>query len=156
MTAATIIGFTGTRAGPTPQSHAAFIATVMRLQPRRFLHGACRGWDAEAAKIVSHLFPTCDIIAFPGISANAWPGELNPDRDQDSINLSHHVMPEVSHFARNREIVRLCTVLVACPPTLDLAAKGGTIYTLNYARKCGKPTVTIAPDGVTYDSLTPH
>jgi hypothetical protein len=55
-----------------------------------------------------------------------------------------------SHFARNRDIVNECDVLIGTPPyqaIITKETKGGTAYTVNYAAKQGKPALVVYPDG---------
>jgi hypothetical protein len=140
------IGFTGTRQPSTPESEAAFVEAIQTLQPTVFRHGACKGWDALAVRIVRKLFPTCRIIAYPGKSANATSDE-RPDRDAESIALSDEVKTEANHFQRNRNIVSDCEKLIGCPATSEWQSQGGTWMTLTYAKKHGKFECFIDPKG---------
>jgi len=49
-------------------------------------------------------------------------------------------------FIRNRQIVQDSAFLCAC---YDGRQKGGTCYTVNYARKMGKPVILMPPTPVT-------
>lgn len=140
------IGFTGTRQPSTPESEASFTATIQSLKPTTFRHGACKGWDALAVRIVRKLFPDCRIIAYPGKSANTVSDE-RPDRDEESIALSDEVRPEANHFQRNRNIVNDCEKLIGCPAQSTWQSKGGTWMTLTYAKKNGKFECFIDPQG---------
>ena len=141
------IGFTGSRNGPTELSMATFNRIINRLKPDVFRHGACRGWDAAAVKVIHELFPKCEIIAYPGRGAQDGISRL--DRDRESIDLSNIVKPEKSHLARNRDIVRDSCKIIGCPPTMDHQNHGGTWFTIDYANKNGKLGVIIGPDGTT-------
>ena len=51
---------------------------------------------------------------------------------------------EDTHFSRNRKIVNMCNVLIACPYNED--NKGGTWYTINYADKQKKNLIIVHRD----------
>lgn len=134
---ANIVGFTGTRHGMTDVQ-----ATVLEgfLRPMaEFHHGSCKGADVEAARIVRRTFAhPVRIIAHPG-----------PDDDQcrDESGVDDETLPGLTHFARNRDIVDQCDELIACPREPTEQPKGGTWYTIRYARKRGVKVTVIWPDG---------
>jgi hypothetical protein len=135
---ATCVGFTGTRRGMTDVQMCMFEGMLTRT-PAEFHHGSCRGADVEAARIVrrTFLYPV-RIVCHPG-----------PDGDpcqEDSGVDSERLAPK-THFARNRDIVNACDKLIACPGEMQEQARGGTWYTINYARKVGKPVTIIWPNG---------
>jgi hypothetical protein len=130
-----IIGFTGTRHGMTPAQLLAFEAVILSLAAKAFHHGDCVGADAEAAacafghgiRVIVH--PPADVThrAFT--------------RGFDEIHCP------LTHFARNREIVKACERLIACPFELEHQPRGGTWYTVDYARKQRKPVTIVWRDG---------
>jgi hypothetical protein len=149
----TSIGFTGTRHSLTSaqQEQVRRILTtpvdwvIPRIERPIFHHGACKGADSFAAIEAYSLY--YDVIAHPGKSArggeNEWLCPL-------AIEHSTEVRPEKTHFARNRDIVNECDVLIACPQysePITYDTPGGTAYTVCYARKVGKPVWIIRPDG---------
>jgi len=136
------LGFTGTRNGMTDAQKMAFEELVVRLTPWTFRHGSCRGADVEAARIVDNALHDVAIVAHPG-----------PDGDPNraSSGVDTETLPGKTHFARNRDIVNLTDALAACPPCRPLPERGGTSYTVGYARKKGKPVYIIWPDGTVED-----
>ena len=52
-----------------------------------------------------------------------------------------------SYFARNRDIVEECDVLIGCP-SQTRHMYGGTWYTIDHARQVGRRVILITPDGV--------
>jgi hypothetical protein len=143
------IGFTGSRNGMTlAQGH-----TLRRLVSgaTEFHHGACIGADEDAVEGVTE-WTTARIIAHPGASA------LGGDNDflsQRAIDMSGEVRTTKTHFARNRNIVDSSDVLIATPnysTPITTETKGGTAYTVTYARKRGCRNIVILPSGETVDS----
>lgn len=143
------IGFTGTREKLTRAQAEALETTLTPkeygLHRPIFHHGACKGADSYAATIAWGL--NYDVIAHPGKSAHGGDNEwLCP------IALEHstEVRETKTHFARNRDIVNETDVLVACPQYMEpitSATKGGTAYTVNFARMQKRPIVIVRPDG---------
>lgn len=131
-----ILGFTGTRSGMTDPQKAAFRKLVEKLQPREFRHGDCVGADEESHDIVREIVPECRIIIHPPIDtkARAW-------RTGDAI------LTPLTHFARNREIVRASMVMAGASLTAFRTERGGTWYTLDFAVKVGRPIHVLWPDG---------
>jgi hypothetical protein len=143
------IGFTGTRNQLTEAQSASLerLLTPAEYGPNRpiFHHGACKGADSFAATVAFGL--NYDVIAHPGKSAHGGDNEwLCP------IALEHstEVRETKTHFARNRDIVDETDMLIACPQYMDPiteGTKGGTAYTIQYARKKGRPVVIVRPNG---------
>lgn len=142
-----LIGFTGSRNGPTAASEASFRQVITRANPYRFDHGACKGWDVAAVRIVRELFPDCFIVAHPGKSARDPTDAPVPDLDKESLELSDAVYPVKDYFQRNREIVDICEELIGCPPTAHRLERGGTWYTLSHAAKMERVFTIVCPDG---------
>lgn len=143
-----IVGFTGTRNGLTEPQRDALLDEINQLKPRFWLHGACVGADAEAVTLVvkwSFSNHPVRIFALPGKSANG--PEEHSLQDERALYESHVVRETKTHFARNRDIVNECNVLVACPGTMEELDHGGTWYTIRCARKLNKRVVIIWPDG---------
>ena len=141
------IGFTGTRHGLTDSQRAALgtlIVFDIESKPVQFHHGACKGADAEAAALVRHIDPDSFIVAHPGKSAA---GDDNEWLDDDSLEASDEVRDASTHFARNRDIVDETEMLIGCPGVGTWQSRGGTFYTMDYARKKNKPVKVIWPDG---------
>lgn len=136
-----VIGFTGTRHGMTKLQMAAFLATIRDLQPSEFHHGDCIGADDEAALSVAYL----DVGQMAPITI-----VCHPPLDESHRAFNKHAfrtLPPKTHFARNRDIVDAADMLIACPCDMTPQPRGGTWYTVGYARKKGKRVVIIWPDG---------
>ena len=138
------VGFTGTRKGMTfvqKRELAQVLDNYIRTSSNpKFLHGKCIGADEQAATIAKNKqFIT---VAYPS------------DRtEQTSVFVSTIEMPLLKHpLERNKDIVRDCDILIACPnqseePTARRA--GGTWWTIRWARAHYKDKLRIIlwPDG---------
>ena len=138
------VGFTGTRSGLTfPQKRelAYLLDVYMRNASNpKFLHGRCIGADEQAATIAkSKQYIT---VAYPSDRA-----------EQTSSFVSDIEMPLKKHpLERNKDIVKDCDTLIACPYThLEPRAKraGGTWWTIRWCREKypNKKLVIIWPNG---------
>lgn len=133
------LGFTGTRKGMTDAQRSAFGQWLYGRTIAAFHHGSCQGADVQAARVVHEESRTCPvIICHPG-----------PDGDPHKAcsGVDSEIRPPKTHFARNRDIVDETDCLVAAPCDMTEQPRGGTWYTVNYARKQGKSVAIIWPDG---------
>ena len=115
------VGVTGTQSGMNPEQKEKFTQflsqrKLMEKDPVEIIHGEAKGVDTEAAIIASDL----------GLRV------LTPET-------------QTGHFARNREIVDRCDVLVVIPWQDEWQSEGGTWYTHDYAEKKGVDIVTLWP-----------
>ena len=115
------VGVTGTQSGMNPEQKEKFTQFLsqrkrMEKDQVEIIHGEAKGVDTEAAIIASDL----------GLRV------LTPET-------------QTGHFARNREIVDRCDVLVVIPWQDEWQSEGGTWYTHDYAEKKGVDIVTIWP-----------
>ena len=115
------VGVTGTQSGMNPEQKEKFTQFLsqrkrMEKDPVEIIHGEAKGVDTEAAIIASDL----------GLKV------LTPET-------------QTGHFARNREIVDRCDVLVVIPWQDEWQSEGGTWYTHDYAEKKGVDIVTLWP-----------
>jgi hypothetical protein len=134
------VGFTGTRAGCTPEQLAALRKVLEELVPFELHHGDCIGADAEAHQIALDLHQR--IVIHPGIYA----------KDGSSPTRAHckganFVLAPMTMFARNREIVDDTEVLVGTPRLMTEEELGGTWHTINHARKKSEPRYIVWPNG---------
>lgn len=133
------IGMTGTRFGMTDKQKLA-VRNLLRIfaDIEEFHHGSCMGSDVEAARSVRRIFPKCFIVAHPG-----------PDGDnrRDESGVDDEIREPLTHFARNRNIVRASQRLIATPLKMDEMSHGGTWYTIKYARSFSVPVAVVWPDG---------
>ena len=122
-----VIGFTGTRNGMSAAQRRQFgdvIAWLIRacearLEPISFHHGAAPGADTEAAEIAAAA-PYVQIIKVVPHPAGRDP------------------------LARNRDIARLCSLLIAAPDRDQEEQRSGTWATIRYARAEGRPVVMLS------------
>lgn len=139
------IGFTGTRRGMTEHQMAAFSQLMSEVfQLSSFHHGDCVGADDEAANIMS------EIRSYSDMDTRNWKIVCHPPVDEShrAFNTHHdEAMGPRTHFARNREIVDACDMLVVVPMDTERQDRGGTWYTHDYAVKKNKKVVIIWPDG---------
>lgn len=138
------VGFTGTRIGMTAQQsrqvarvldHIKFSRSVQDdgdLEEIRGHHGCCEGADLEFGDLCRE---------------RGFPVEAHPGPDGVPLYVPFDVVhPPKGHLARNRDIAVL-DVVVATPPTATPQPRGGTWYTIRYAREVGTPTLVVRPDG---------
>lgn len=132
------IGFTGTRNGMTRDQNDTVMSILIHLG-RPFIghHGDCEGADENFHNIVKCL--QMPIVIHPPVKQDHRAGCLG----------ASEIREPKSHFARNRDIVNETDLLIGvsvAPYRLD---KGGTWYTIDYARRIGKKTIVVWPDGTT-------
>jgi hypothetical protein len=129
-----ILGFTGTQQGMTLYQRTAFRAFVKMYEPDEFHHGDCIGADADAHKIVRKVCPDCRIVIHP---------PKNPNKrahcDYDAI------LPEKEYLDRNKDIVKVCSTLVATPYEREEQLRSGTWSTVRYARKVNREIALLLP-----------
>ena len=140
------VGVTGTRKGMRQAQITAFFKFVQDNEIEEFHHGDCVGVDDEAANIVfaekTQSGIACHIHRRPGPDDG-----LHRASNQLHIASGGRDYPEKTHFARNRDIVNACDLLVVIPLDDSRQPHGGTWYTYDYAVKRGKQVVVIWPDG---------
>jgi hypothetical protein len=129
------IGVTGTRSGMTPAQKDQ-VEYWLDIEPDgiELHHGDCVGVDAEVVDIARD--EDYEIICHP------------PVKDDLRAFCPYNESREAkSYFARNRDIVDECDVLLVVPFQDSWQSSGGTWYTHDYAIKVGKPLVIFYPDG---------
>jgi hypothetical protein len=132
------LGFTGTRDQLTSAQFGQLNEIILKLDPEIVRHGSCRGADATFHTIASNL--ARNIIVHPPIEQ----GKLFAKCEGPHVIA---VMEPTTYFARNRDIVDTSEALIACPREMTEQDRGGTWYTVKYARKKGKMIFIIWPDG---------
>ena len=139
-----IWGETGTRLGGTPRQIASVGWLWARFGIKRLHDGDCIGADEQLWHL-GQAFRIDISIHPPTIEKNrAWCG---------TYDLKTTVLPEKPYFARDRDIVDDCEVMVGVPRQMSepreswRRGNGGTWYTINYARKQDKPLAIVWPNG---------
>lgn len=123
----------------TPDQHAKFCRLVKALRPTEFHHGDCVGADAEASDAIRQLMPECKHFVHPS-NLGKWRAFKEAD----------FVYTQRGPLLRNQDIVELSDFMIACPKGYKEQKQGsGTWFTIRYARKAGKRTNIIFPDGYT-------
>lgn len=136
------VGFTGTRRGMTEAQRLTVRALLGLLGVTEAHHGDCVGADADFAAVCAALEPRPRIIAHPGESAAGGENHLRANSPHND-----EVLSVKTHFARNRDIVTVCDVLIATPADPVPQTRGGTWYTIDYAGKKGRRRFIVWPDG---------
>ena len=133
------LGITGTRSGMTPQQNVTLSQLLQQLDGAQLHHGDCVGVDAEVALLAQSL--GYELVCHPPIKPElrAW---VQSDQQREPI----------SYFARNRNIVMECDLLLVVPYQSEHQTQGGTWYTHDYALKKGRDVIVIWPDG----NMTSH
>ncbi len=126
------LGFTGTRHGMTAEQ----IGTVaeMTVDYDEVHHGDCLGADHDMHRIAQ---------------ANGQRIVIHPPEDGRlrAFLTGNVIAPAKPYHDRNRDIVDESDALFATPAETTEQAKGGTWYTVRYARSQGKPVTIVWPDG---------
>ena len=145
-----IIGFTGTRGENLPNGTYGGMTVLQKDRLAWYLkenreniveahHGGCVGSDQQFHAMCLAL----------GIPVHVHPGYPSRDPEdttyQAQLDGSPHYMRPKPFFTRNRDIVKSCDVLLATPRETSDPGKGGTWYTINYARNASKQVITIYP-----------
>lgn len=127
------IGFTGTRSGMSEKQKREVTSYMLQYpEIKEAHHGMCIGADANFNEI-------CIFLKIPFIGGHPGKSAVNSKSTKRPFRSAVHVdkkYPEDTHFSRNRTIVDTCDILLACP--YNNIERGGTWYTINYAKKIGK------------------
>lgn len=136
-----VIGFTGARRGLTAAQLEALRGwlEVNLVGGEVVHHGACVGADEQFADVVSCL-PHVDHVY-------AHPSDVPGTTSDLALSLADEVCEIRPPLARNKDIVALVDVLLACPAGMAEELRSGTWATVRYARKAGKRILIFWPDG---------
>lgn len=160
------IGFTGTRK-PLNDLQKESLWKVLNTysEIESYHHGDCLGADAEfhyqvwtRALIIAQNSKCSTKIATIVIHPPIDPKEQAFCYDKYSVyafKTSLEVREPKTYLARNRDIVDETDLLIGIPPTFEAkdALRSGTWYTIRYAMKKDKSTISILPDGTTRQNL---
>jgi hypothetical protein len=130
------VGVTGTRSGMTESQYDAVKFWLKSLDAKELHHGDCVGVDVEVAILAASL--GYYIVNHPPIKD-----------DLRAYHHSHQHRDPLSYFARNRNIVDECDILMVVPHQMERQPNGGTWYTHDYAVKKQKHLIIFYPDGST-------
>lgn len=121
------VGVTGTRSGMSEAQYLQ-MSIYLSLLPvgSELHHGDCVGVDVEVATMAKDA--GLRIVCHPPIKE-----ELR------AFHASDEILEPLTHFARNRNIVDSCDVLLVVPYQTAHQNTGGTWYTHDYAVKKNKP-----------------
>lgn len=133
-----VLGFTGTRAGVTPQQKSTVRALIETVKPVEVHHGDCVGADEWFHKLCFSLH--IPIIGHPPEDARqrAW------------CRGFARVEPSKPFLVRNKDIVRVSTRMVGTPKEMHEPPpqRGqGTWSTIRFARDRGMRPIVVMPDG---------
>jgi hypothetical protein len=130
-----ILGFTGTQGAVKLIQFDALVELVKRLNPEEAHHGDCIGADDLFHDICMDL--DIPVIIHPPINASKrayCEGFLGRWLEKDYI-------------VRNHDIVDESEIVIAVPPTAEELKRSGTWSTWRYAKKTGKETYLVLPNG---------
>jgi hypothetical protein len=127
-----ILGFSGTRMGFSFFQRSFVQLFLQQNNIQVVLHGDCAGSDSEFHHEV-RKWTKAEIWICPPIK-NVVRAYENGDK----------IFPEKGYLARDRSIVHYSNLLLATP--LNKNQKGGTWYTINYAKSLKKPVLIVYPD----------
>lgn len=129
-----IIGFTGTRAGMS-QKQDELVKEFLRTHvPDAVMHGDCVGADKDFDNISASL----------GILRYSCPCTLTEQRAFTDAVLWQQPKPPLE---RNRDIVNVSDVILACPKEMHEIMRSGTWATIRYAKSRKKELHIFYPDG---------
>ena len=128
------IGFSGSREGMSVEQADTFLSLIEYLKPTQFHHGDCVGADEEAHYTVKQALGTY-VVDHPPKSKEK----------QAFCEGDEHREPK-GYLERDGCIVDETECLVATPKTMS-SERGGTWYTINYAKMHKKPVYVITPNG---------
>lgn len=117
------IGITGTRSGMTPKQLNEVYEFLKNQAGRELHHGDCIGADSEVAAIAKDL--QYRVVCHPPTKFDL----------REFTKCNDETREPASYFARNRNIVDECDLLMVVPYQNERQLTGGTWYTHDYAVK---------------------
>ncbi len=137
------IGVTGTRYGLTDRQKFVLAATLASHLPESFRHGDAVGADDEAAEAMD------SIRRLLGLHTRIVCHPPSDEKLRAFNKRSDEILSAKTHFARNRDIVDACDLLIVLPLQNEWQPRGGTFFTHDWAVKKNRPVLVIWPDGST-------
>ena len=140
-------GFTGTRIGMTEKQQEMCLSIFRDFHGAEIHHGSCVGADYEMHQ--AFIFAPITIIVHPPIVTKFMAGcggrIISMSAEGKTTQKPVEYKTPKSYFARNRDIVEETDALIAAPSTEE--EKGGTWYTINYARQLKRHIFIVLPNG---------
>lgn len=137
------IGFTGTRYGMSriQRDVVGDILCELRLKLKceEFHHGCCVGADSESAALARDLGYI--LVGHPASGTGSLRAMFRSDKEYRPL----------SPLRRNKIIVESVMLMIAAPFSTEAGQRGGTWYTVRYARKQEKPLMIVYRDGSTVE-----
>lgn len=136
MPAVVHLGFTGSRCGLSIAQSDRLVRVFARFSTYHviFHHGDCTGAETQA----------CKLAVDAGFSLHSHPSKIEKFR---AYIPSAVVEEPRDPLVRNRAIVRVVKLLVACPEGFEETRRSGTWATIRYARTAKCPRLVVWPDG---------
>lgn len=125
------LGFTGTQEGMTDWQAQFVFNEMMDLGPTEAHHGLCIGADAQFHDMLG--YSQAQVHGHPPINTSKI-----AECDCDVLYTAR------DYLDRNRDIVDATEWLIAAPKGPE--GRGGTWYTVRYARRIGRPVTIVMPD----------
>lgn len=138
------IGITGTRKGMTNLQAATHRALLLALGPEWMHNGLAPGVDAESAVMAQEL------------GVRVWGHPSTHGSHRAAWSICERLEPPLPPLRRNKVIVDMGKVLVACPATFKEVLRSGTWATVRHARKAGKTVFFCWPDGTLTQECHDH
>lgn len=142
MSLNTTIAFSGSREGGTSTQVDNLEEYLSKYSYETFLahHGMCKGFDCIFAKFIRKYSPNCHIVGHPcTITACQVTDIVECPRDSTTEVLKP--------LKRNAVMVDASGHLLACPPCMENPGRGGTWWTIEYAKKNKRNHTIFFPDG---------
>jgi hypothetical protein len=133
------IGFTGTRAGMTPEQQTRVSLLLLELGATDLDHGDCIGADDQADQIGRELGLGIFIHPPTNPKLRAWCNT----RPHGEIT----VLEEFPFLVRNQHIADAGDEVVAAPKEMTEERRSGTWWTVRYARGKRRPVHIVWPNG---------
>ncbi|NIN68884.1 MAG: hypothetical protein GTO63_30195 [Anaerolineae bacterium] len=137
-----VIGFTGTRKGMTPEQEKEVDYFLRVLGPPNSVwHGGAIGADEQFHELVLCRWPA-------GVHICVLPVEHKDRSERIEPGPWVHIFPPVKNpLERNRTIARACLHLICTPKDASEVLRSGTWATVRYARRVMRTHTLIYPDG---------
>jgi hypothetical protein len=135
-----IVGFTGTREGMSEFQLKEFRDRMIMLKvggSKILHHGGCIGADLEAHIVARAL----------GFVMHVHPSNIKHMQAKLRCGTWTVYLEEKKPLDRNKDIVKVCDILIAAPFTESEIHRSGTWATIRYARKKDKDHIIIYPSG---------